>query len=48
MYRKDTFVIPIKSDFICSRILFQIGTLRECRVRLEKYDFYKPIMLHDT
>jgi len=33
-------VITIIADFICSGILFQIGTLSECRVMLGTYDFF--------
>ena len=40
MYRKDAFntdlnVFTVIADFICSGILFQIGVLSDCRVRLE-------------
>jgi len=41
MYRKDVFfnidlnVFTVIADFICSGILFQIGVLSDCRVRLE-------------
>jgi len=28
-------VFTVIADFICSRILFQIGALSDCRVRLE-------------
>ena len=41
MYRKDGVfnidlnVFTVISDFICSGILFQIGALSDCRVRLE-------------
>jgi len=33
-------VITVIADFICSGILFQIGTLSECRVMLGTYDFF--------
>ena len=44
MYKKVTFnldlnVFTVIATFICSGILFQIGVLSDCRVRLEKYDF---------
>ena len=41
MYRKDAVfnidlnVFTVIADFICYRILFQIGALSDCRVRLE-------------
>jgi len=36
----DLNVFTVLADFICSGILFQIGALSDCRVRLEYYDFF--------
>jgi len=33
-------VFTVIADFTCSGILFQVGVLSDCRVRLGKYDFF--------
>ena len=36
LFNIDLNVFTVLADFICSGILFQIGVLSDCRVRLEQ------------
>jgi len=40
LFNIDLNVFRVVADLMCSGILFQIGVLSDCRVRLGKYDLF--------